>query len=428
MASATPVQPHVGEGRQRPAPGLAELLPLWGAACPEDVKAWPLAPARFNVQASITELTYSFRPNVFLATDECTGRRVAVKTYIKDRFSSRIAQVLAREINVHSRLNHPRILPLYAAFECPAAVYIVMEYAGGHDLLSQMRLLDRRRLQEASAVQVVLAPLLEALSALHRSGIIHGDIKPENVMFLTDGSFKLADFSLSVFAAEAETRSPSFVGTPPFMAPEILRGQLAKAAREAGHPLKASEREALGRRHDYSSDVWSVGVLAYEILGGHMPYDMVADKRGLQPQSRSDIEHRATLRIPSCMSDEAADFVKLCMADQPSDRPSAQALLRHPLIVKHVGQEAAEELARAAEGADPETAATAGTFPTAATEAKVVDPPESPGMVGMAEVGSAVEGGGRDGVRGEHGRTGDGAKVPPRVSGAQELGGWPAPG
>ncbi len=154
-----------------------------------------------------------------------------------------------REAKSAARLSHPNVVAVYDQGEDGGYVFLAMEYVQGRTLRDLMR--ERTRLTPAEALSV-LEPVLAALSAAHAAGLVHRDVKPENVLLADDGRVKVADFGLARAAANLEaTSATSLIGTVAYLSPEqVIRGI-------------ADER----------SDVYSAGVMLFEMLTGRPPYD-----------------------------------------------------------------------------------------------------------------------------------------------------------
>ena len=200
---------------------------------------------RYEVQREIGEGAMG---RVYRCFDPMMKRIVAVKT-VKKEFLTRETREeylrrFRREAQAAGRLSHPNIVSVFDVGED----YFVMEYLEGSSL--QVILRDRGQIPVDEAVRI-LTPLAEALDYAHRSGIVHRDIKPGNVFVLADGRPKLMDFGVAHLESSSMTAQGHFFGSPSYMAPEqVSGGQVAAAA-----------------------DLFSLGVVAYEMLTGHRPFE-----------------------------------------------------------------------------------------------------------------------------------------------------------
>ncbi|MGH7548730.1 MAG: protein kinase domain-containing protein [Gemmatimonadales bacterium] len=187
---------------------------------------------------------------VFLAQDLRHHRPVAVKVLHPQLAVSLGPDRFLREIQIAARLQHPHIVPLYDSGQAGELLYYVMPYVEGESL--RQRLERERQLPLEDALQVARA-VASALDYAHRHQIVHRDIKPENVM-LHDGEAVVTDFGIAkavTAAAENLTQTGTAVGTPAYMSPEQAAG----------------EAELDGR-----SDIYSLGAVLYEMLGGVAPF------------------------------------------------------------------------------------------------------------------------------------------------------------
>jgi serine/threonine-protein kinase len=184
---------------------------------------------------------------VYKAFDPALQRVVAIKTVRPDIDNPESLERLYREAQATARLQHPNIVTVFEAGEWEGMVYIAMEYLKGADLASVLRRGDLT----FEARMRILQQVLDALQHAHVEGVIHRDIKPSNVQVLPDGSIKLMDFGLArIVTAESLTVSGAVMGTPHYASPEQLRGQDV----------------------DRRTDIYSTGVLAYEMLSGRRPF------------------------------------------------------------------------------------------------------------------------------------------------------------
>jgi serine/threonine-protein kinase len=188
--------------------------------------------------------------SVYLAYDTVLDREVAVKV-LAERFAADQAFVerFRREASAAAGLNHPNIVAVYDRGEAEDTYYIVMEYLKGPDLKKVIR--DQGPLDPAVAVDNALQ-ILSALTAAHAAGIIHRDIKPQNVMVSGDGRLRVADFGIARADADQQmTEAGSVIGTAQYLSPEQAQGEETTAA----------------------SDTYAVGIVLYEMLTGRVPFD-----------------------------------------------------------------------------------------------------------------------------------------------------------
>jgi len=199
--------------------------------------------------------------DVYLATDITAGRKAALKL-LPTRFTGDAERLKRFQQEAHAvvALNHPNILTVYEIGEDHSTHYIASELIEG-ETLRQRLARGRMALDEASDVAIQVA---SALAAAHQAGIVHRDIKPENIMLRPDGYVKVLDFGIAKLAEQevpvtiptdealllVETNLGSIVGTARYMSPE----------------------QALGAPVDKRTDIWSLGVVLYEMVTGHQPF------------------------------------------------------------------------------------------------------------------------------------------------------------
>src|SRR5881275_3373126 len=200
--------------------------------------------------------------DVYLATDMTAGRKAALKL-LPMRFTADAERLKRFQQEAHAvvGLNHPNILTIYEIGEDHSTHYIASELIEGETLRQRLM---RGRIEVGEAVDIAIQ-VASALAAAHETGIVHRDIKPENIMLRPDGYVKVLDFGIaklaeSAFAeatadgtgsmALAETNLGSILGTVRYMSPE----------------------QARGAQVDKRTDVWSLGVVLYEMVTGHAPF------------------------------------------------------------------------------------------------------------------------------------------------------------
>jgi len=210
----------------------------------------PAAIGRFSIQRCLGKGGFA---RVFLAHDPELDRPVAIKVPVAARFRS--AEDLERylaEARVAARLRHPGIVAVYDVQRDEGGphggLYIVHEYIEGQSLRA---LLHARRLVPDRAVELMIG-IADAVAYAHEQGLIHRDLKPENVLVDGEGRPHVADFGLAIHESSARLAEGKVEGTPAYMAPELVRGET--------------------HRLDGRTDLWSMGVLFYEMLAGRRPF------------------------------------------------------------------------------------------------------------------------------------------------------------
>src|SRR6266581_537309 len=199
--------------------------------------------------------------DVYLANDMTAGRKAALKL-LPERFTSDAERLKRFQQEAHALvgLNHPNILTVYEIGEDHSTHYIASELIEGETLRQR---LTRGRIEVGDAVDVAIQ-VASALAAAHETGIVHRDINPGNIMLRRDGYVKVLDFGIAKLAEQelpvtmpkdeslllVETNLGSILGTVPYMSPE----------------------QACGTPVDKETDIWSLGVVLYEMVTGHEPF------------------------------------------------------------------------------------------------------------------------------------------------------------
>uniref|UniRef100_A0A7R9U7E5 Uncharacterized protein n=1 Tax=Pinguiococcus pyrenoidosus TaxID=172671 RepID=A0A7R9U7E5_9STRA len=250
---------------------------------------------------------------VYKAKCRLSGRICAVKAIHLQRLSGKTplsGSALAREAELMQRLDHPSIIKLYEVISCESCLYLVMEIVHGGDLFD--RVVAQERFCEADA-RKLMRRILEAVKYLHDEGVVHRDLKLENILMVSKNDntdMKLTDFGL---AAKLNTDGlRTFCGTPQYFAPEVLR------RRSTVHGLGRYGREA---------DMWSVGVILYMLLSGAPPFRSDRLERQIATGDYS-FSHPVWKGV----SKEAIDLVRKLIEVNPTVRLSAQQALEHPWI------------------------------------------------------------------------------------------------
>jgi serine/threonine-protein kinase len=246
---------------------------------------------------------------VYRARDERLQRRVAIKVLPPElAFSSEIRQRFTREAQTAARLSHPHIVPIHDVGEGNGIVYFVMGLIEGESLAARIR---RRGRVPAEETRRIIRETADALSAAHAMSVIHRDIKPDNILLEgTRGRVVVTDFgiakAMSATSGATLTSAGMAIGTPSYMSPEQAAG----------------EREIDGR-----SDLYSVGIVAYQMLSGKLPFNAptVAGILMKQITETAPLLHVDYPDVPEDLSLAVAR----CLEKDPVNRwPSADALRR----------------------------------------------------------------------------------------------------
>ena len=249
------------------------------------------------------EIAHGGMATVYLARDLRHDRRVAIKVLRQELTAAVGAERFLAEIRVTASLQHPHILPLFESGSTDGLLWYAMPYVEGETLRS--RLAREGRLPVAEAVRLA-REIADALDHAHARGIVHRDVKPENVL-LQDGHALVADFGIALALEEAGgeriTRTGLALGTPQYMAPEQAAGERALDARV---------------------DVYALGAVLHEMLAGESPFAAA---------TRQAVVHRLMNESPVAVATRRPDVapfvdaaVRRALAKQPADRfPSAAA-------------------------------------------------------------------------------------------------------
>lgn len=266
---------------------------------------------------------------VYRARDSIIGRSVALKVI---RFDDALPEVDRRELAARSErearaagcLNHPNIVTIHDAGRGSddASFYIVMEYVEGTTLRER---LSKGPVPPGEALSIV-RQVAAALEYAHGHGIVHRDVKPANILLRTDGVAKLADFGIARMDSSELTRTGQSMGSPAYMSPE----------------------QALGRPVDARSDLFSIGVVLYELLAGRRPFDSES-MAALCLQIVNETPPPPSGRNPSLAPGWDAIAAK-AMAKKPEDRYSSAGDLLADLDRLEVMDASADAVARGVSG------------------------------------------------------------------------------
>ncbi len=231
---------------------------------------------------------------------------------------------LASEGRLLARVNHENVMVVFESGEVSGAQYLVCEVVDGESLEQRLAASGRLRIRRALEIAAQVASGLEAI---HEQGVVHRDLKAGNVLVATDGQVKICDFGLALDSA-SDTRLTAqgvLVGTPEYMAPEVVRGETSTPA----------------------SDIYSLGCLLMELLTGEVPFSEIGDGRSTAGIVRILKGHmQGVPPVPSSLRSEIAgeidSLVLQCLAKEPDARPRSAEALAEELKTLAANQELRE--------------------------------------------------------------------------------------
>ena len=208
-----------------------------------------------------------------------------------------------KEVDIISTLDHPNIIKFYETFHDDYFFHIVMELCKGKEIIHQM---GNYGIIEEKKVTYIIFKVLLAIAHCHNRGVTHRDLKPENILFDSmkkDAEIKILDFGLSR-KYDKEQKMHSILGTPYYVAPEVLKGE-----------------------YDEKCDIWSIGAITYLMLCGEPPFNGNSNNEIFKKIVKENIKFKSLLW--KNISNNAKDFVKICLSKNSNKRPSAQEALNH---------------------------------------------------------------------------------------------------
>ena len=246
---------------------------------------------------------------VFLFQHKKTQIKYAIKkmniSLVVDKANNK--NIILNEINIQSRICHPNIIQLYNYFKDKnnANYFLILEYANRGTLFDYIRY--KKGLDELTTFYFFIQAV-NAINFLHKNQIIHRDLKPENLLINSENILKLCDFGWSVYLHN--NKRETFCGTVEYMAPEIVKNQ----------------------GYDYSIDVWSLGVLLYELIHSHSPF--VAKDLDINKIENNIVSKE--LKFKKGISNECKDLIKKLLTKDAKNRIKVKDIYQHPFILRYI--------------------------------------------------------------------------------------------
>lgn len=269
---------------------------------------------QWELLESIGEGTYG---EVFKARNIQTGQYAAVK--VMESINEVIEEIEEEYMILRDLSNHPNLPKFHGIFmkkyNEEDQLWLVLELCSNGSVTDLAKSLIKMGLKlEEAMIAHILRQTLLALEHLHKHHVMHRDVKGHNILITENGTIKLVDFGVSAHLKNSVGRRNTSVGTPFWMAPEVI----------------ACEQQ-MEYDYDCRADIWSLGITAIELADGEPPLSELHPMRALFKIPRNP---SPTLRNPKEWTNEYNDFIKRCLVKDFERRPTVEELLRHPFLVK----------------------------------------------------------------------------------------------
>ena len=261
---------------------------------------------------------------VNLGLNVLTGRVVAIKSFNKSNLNSNSENMkkIKYETNLMKKLNHPNITKILELFEDKEYILIIMEYINGGNLFSFLK--KHRKVSEKTA-KLLYRQIILGIKYMHEQGIVHRDIKLENILIDLNNNIKICDFGIGRVLSSPEQPLFDQCGTPMYIAPEILLCSKEKGYK--GFPV----------------DIWSSGIVLYILLSGTLPFSFKNSSSSLSESNESnlsednnnntELQYSIINKEPKeieNISKEAEDLLKKILKKNPEKRITCEEILNHP--------------------------------------------------------------------------------------------------
>ena len=253
---------------------------------------------------------------VFLIESLNTHLEYACKDIDLSCLTKEEEKLAINEVTILKNCKHPNIISFKEAFitrKPERALHLITEYIDNGDLGKKKS--QQKQINKPFEEEILINWLIQiclALKYLHNNNIIHRDIKPSNIMLTKNNIIKIGDFGISKALSKSCKKAKTFIGTPPYMAPEVINSE----------------------KYDYPADIWSLGITFFELMTFNVPFEGNSDM-GL---FKNIIEGNRFLRISnnSFYSLELINIVKKMISNNPKQRPKIDEILDVPIIKKNL--------------------------------------------------------------------------------------------
>ncbi|KAG0646031.1 Serine threonine-kinase MST20 [Hyphodiscus hymeniophilus] len=256
-----------------------------------------------NIYNSLTKIGQGASGGVFTGYERGTNRLVAIKQMNLEQQPKK--DLIINEILVMKDSSHPNIVNFIDSFLVVGELWVIMEFMEGGSLTDVVTF----NIMSEGQIAAVCRETLKGLQHLHSKGVIHRDIKSDNILLSMDGNIKLTDFGFCAQINEAHNKRTTMVGTPYWMAPEVVT------------------RKEYGRK----VDIWSLGIMAIEMIEGEPPYLTESPLRALYLIATNGTP---AIKDEHALTDVFRDFLQFALKVDPEKRASAHDLLRHEFMKK----------------------------------------------------------------------------------------------